>query len=108
MIRKYIKHQEAKEREEEQRQGKMMGYCNMSFEDGSTIMTEYQGAITTVKGKKLSTSKGTGVYFKGTGRYEGIKGEISFNGRYITPYTKDKTKGDAIVEFTGTYTLPKK
>jgi len=55
MIRKYIKHQEAKEREEEQRQGKMMGYCNMSFEDGSTIMTEHQGAITTVKGEKLST-----------------------------------------------------
>jgi hypothetical protein len=36
MIPKYIKHQEAKERREEQRQGKMMGYCNMSFEDGST------------------------------------------------------------------------
>ena len=89
-------------------QGEMMGYCNISFADGSSYMTKYQGTITTAKGKKLSTSKGTGVYFKGTGRYEGIKGKFSLTGRKITPYTKDKTKADMVTEVTGTYTLPKK
>ena len=89
-------------------QGEMMGYCNFSFADGSTYMTKYQGTITTAKGEKLSTSKGTGVFFKGTGRYEGIKGKFSLTGRKITPYTKDKTKSDMVTEVTGTYTLPKK
>ena len=89
-------------------QGEMMGYCNISFADGSTYMTKYQGTITTAKGEKLSTSKGTGVYFKGTGRYEGIKGKFSLTSRKITPYTKDKTKSDMVTEVTGTYTLPKK
>ncbi len=86
--------------------GSYMGYCNITFADGSTYMTNYQGTVTTVKGKKLS--KGTGVYSKGTGRFEGIKGKVSFSGKSVTPYTKDKTKGEAYYEFTGTYTLPKK
>jgi len=86
--------------------GDYKGYCDISFADGSSYMTNYQGTATMVKGKKLS--KGTGVYFKGTGRYEGIKGKFSFTIKSITPYTKDKTKGDSIVEVTGTYTLPSK
>jgi len=52
--------------------------------------------------------KGTGQYINGTGRFEGIKGEVSFNGKYVTPYTKDETKGDAVFDFTSTYTLPEK
>jgi hypothetical protein len=40
--------------------------------------------------------------------YEGIKGKVSFSGKYVTPYTKDKTKGDMVVEVISTYTLPKK
>ena len=87
-------------------QGDFKGYCNISFADGSTYMTNYQGTTTMVKGKKLG--KGTGVYFKGTGRYEGIKGKFSLTSRKITSYTKEKTKSDMVTEVTGTYTLPKK
>jgi len=81
------------------------GYCNISFADGSISMTKFQG---TASGAKPRLIKGTGKYIKGTGRFEGIKGKVSFSGKYVTPYTKDKTKGDVVLEVTSTYTLPKK
>lgn len=86
--------------------GSFKGYSLYTFSDGSTIMSKYQGTTTMSGGKKLI--KGTGKNFKGTGRYEGIKGTVSFSGAYVTPYTKDKTKGDMLIEVTSTYTLPKK
>jgi hypothetical protein len=82
------------------------GYCDISFADGSISMTKFQGTSQVVEGKKII--KGSGKYIKGTGRFEGIKGKVSFTGKYVTPYTKDKTKGDAVLEVTSTYTLPKK
>ena len=82
-------------------------YSQITFKDGSTFTYKLQGATTFASdGTKLINGKGK--YIKGTGRFEGIKGEISLNGRAITPLTKDKTKGDNWVEVTGTYTLPKK
>ena len=85
------------------------GHKQLTFEDGSTIMEEIQGALVLPPGKKLGSYKDCkGKFIKGTGRFEGIKGEYSFTGRRITPYTKDKTKGDNWMEVTGTYTLPKK
>jgi hypothetical protein len=59
-------------------------------------------------GEKLRSLKGEAKYIKGTGRFEGIKGEASFTGKYVAPYTKDKTKGENVVDVTGKYTLPKK
>jgi hypothetical protein len=88
--------------------GSFWGYSDYKFEDGSTIVSKYQGTSWVPSGKKLSSIKGTGEYINGTGRFTGIKGKLSFNGKYITPYTKDETKGDTIVEVTGSYTLPKK
>lgn len=81
------------------------GYANLSFADGSSIISKFTGAAPEVKGKKIV--KGTGDYIKGTGRFEGIKGKLSFSGKYVTPYTKDTTKGDMVLEITSTYTLPK-
>jgi len=87
--------------------GPWEGYTITTFKDGSTFTVKFQGATTSAPdGTKLL--KGKGKYIKGTGRFEGIKGEVSLNGRFITPLTKDKTKGDNWVEVTGTYTLPKK
>jgi len=85
--------------------GTYSGYCDISFADGSISMTKFQG---TVSGAKPRLIKGTGKYIKGTGRFEGIKGKVSFSGKYVAPYTKDKTKGDSVFEVTPTYTLPKK
>jgi hypothetical protein len=81
-------------------------YSQITFKDGSTFTYKLQGAMTIVEGVKLISGKGK--YIKGTGRFEGIKGKLSLTGRYITPITKDKTKGDNWTEVTGTYTLPKK
>ena len=84
------------------------GYSDYLFKDGSTIITEYTGTMWFPPGEKLRTLKGEAKYIKGTGRFEGIKGEASFTGKYVAPYTKDKTKGENVVDVTGKYTLPKK
>jgi hypothetical protein len=85
--------------------GPFRGYSTLSFADGSTSMIRFEGTST---GEKLWSSKGTGEYIKGTGRFEGINGNVTFTNKLLTPYTKDETKGDMIIEATGTYTLPKK
>ena len=89
-------------------QGSYHGYSNFLYKDGSTTMSEYTGKMTLAPGEKLPSLKGEGKYIKGTGRFEGIKGKFSYTGKYVTPYTKDKTKGETVVDVTGTYTLPKK
>ena len=86
------------------------GYGQITFKDGSTIMYSVRGIKTLPPGEKLLNlyKDCKGKYIKGTGRFEGIKGELSFTGREITPYTKDKTKQDNWIEVTATYTLSKK
>ena len=86
-------------------QGPFQGYTTLTAKDGSETMVKYEGALTMPPGEKLATLSGKGEYIKGTGRFQGIKGEVSFSGKYITPYGKD-TKGDQVVNATGTYTLP--
>jgi hypothetical protein len=85
--------------------GSYRGYSALSFVDGSTSMIKFDGTQTA---EKLWSGEGKGEYIKGTGRFEGIKGNISFTNKLLTPYTKDETKGDLIIEATSTYTLPKK
>lgn len=87
--------------------GPYQGYCILTFKDGSTIVIKNKGTLTIPKGGKSPVSEGTGTYVKGTGRFEGIKGNLTFKGHYMTPYSKD-TKGDMITFTTGTYTVPSK
>ena len=89
-------------------EGTFHGYTDYLFKDGSTIISEYTGTMWYPPGEKLHSLKGEGKYIKGTGRFEGIKGELSFTGKYVAPYTKDETKGENVVDVTGTYTLPSK
>jgi hypothetical protein len=86
--------------------GSWSGYSILTFADGSKTFEKFQGTEPEVKGKKII--KGTGDFIKGTGRFEGIKGKSSIAGKYVTPYTKDKTKGDIVVHVISSYTLPKK
>ena len=82
------------------------GYMRITLKD-ATFTQKFKGASSFAPdGERLLKAKGE--YIKGTGRFEGIKGEFSLTGREITPNTKDKTKGDNWMEVTGTYTLPKK
>lgn len=83
------------------------GYTDLTYSDGSKTIINYQLTAGIPAGKKFPTVKGKGDYIKGTGRFEGIKGSISFNGYYITPYGKE-TKGDMVVHVSGSYKLPSK
>jgi len=84
------------------------GYTQLTFKDGSTWALTHQGTLVRPPGEELGLYKIKGELIKGTGRFEGIKGKYSGTGRYITPFTKDETKGDNWMEITATYTLPKK
>jgi hypothetical protein len=85
--------------------GPFHGYTTLTYKDGSTTMLSYD-AIMTKESGNMPTLKGKGDYIKGTGKYEGIKGTVSFTGDYITPYNKE-TKGDIVVNASSSYTLPK-
>jgi len=81
------------------------GYTDLRYMDQSKTVVKYHLTASIPQGKKAPVVKGKGEYIKGTGKFEGIKGGISFMGYYITPYD-DKTKGDMVVKVTGSYTLP--
>ncbi len=88
-------------------QGSHQGYTQYTFKDGSTTVEKYQGTTTIAPGEKLASIKGKGEYIKGTGRFKGIKGNMSYSGKLVTPYGKE-TKGDLVFDTTATYTLPSK
>lgn len=64
----------------------------LKFQDGSTITTRYTG---TVNSEGYATN-GSGKFVEGTGRYKGIKGTVTFDGRISES------------DWIGQYTLPKK
>ncbi len=89
-------------------QGPGLSYHLYTFKDGSTIWTKAQLNSRIPPGEKLSYIEASGEFTKGTGRFEGIKGNWTCRGPYITPYTSDKTKADLIFECSGTRVLPRK
>lgn len=78
---------------------KWQGYCVQTFKDGSTTWMKHQG--TRVKDQ---IAEATFEFIKGTGRFEGIKGQGTITGRWIT-YTEDHG-GYEDLQFTGNYKLP--
>jgi hypothetical protein len=74
---------------------KFQGYCLQTFKDGSTMMMKHQG--TNVKGQIVEASF---QFIKGTGRFEGIKGQGTYTGQDYGSFN--------YLQFTGTYTLPQK
>ena len=90
-------------------EGSFMGYTLTTYEDGSTTLAKVTGTkVFATRGKLRLYKDMKGEFIGGTGRFEGIKGTLSYTGREITPYTKDDTKQDNWIEVTATYTLPKK
>ena len=91
--------------------GPCQGYYMNTYGDGSTTVSKNQFIGTLAPdGKTGLYEDGKGEYIKGTGRFEGIKGSMSFTGKRITPISPGlkETRGDFIVEGTATYTLPRK
>ncbi len=74
---------------------KWQGYCLQTFKDGSTMMMKHQG--TNNKGQIVEARF---ELIRGTGRFEGIKGQGTFTGQDHGSFN--------YLQFTGTYTLPKK
>jgi hypothetical protein len=74
---------------------KYQGYCLQTFKDGSTMMMKHQGTIN--KGQFADASF---EFIKGTGRFEGIKGQGTYTGQNYESFN--------YLQFTGTYTLPQK
>jgi len=82
-------------------------YSKTTFKDGSTTWAKAHATGTRAPGEKLGFIKIKFEYVKGTGRFKGIKGSLSCEGKYVTPHSKE-TKGDLCLECTGTRTLPSK
>lgn len=85
--------------------GTHVGYVKLTFQDGSVIQFKYQGREYRKKGSDLPYIKGAGKFLKGSGRFLGIKGTLSYDGGYVTPYDKDKgLVGDSVVEYDSAFT----
>ncbi|MGC9965843.1 MAG: hypothetical protein ABSE08_10595 [Syntrophobacteraceae bacterium] len=84
------------------------GYWQITFKDGSTTWAKLQHTGSIPVGEKLQFIETKGEFTKGTGRFEGIKGSFACKGPFITPVTPDKTRGDVVLECTGTSILPHK
>jgi hypothetical protein len=87
--------------------GPCEGYSDLTFMDQSKAFSKWKLTVGIPEGKKMPALEGTGSWTKGTGAYEGIEGDFSFSGFYITPYN-EVTKGDQVVKVTGAYKLPPK
>lgn len=88
-------------------EGSFQGYSFVTYEDGSITITKVEGAMKLPPGGRLPISEGKGTYIKGTGRFQGIQGTMSFKSNQIKPYGGEH-KGDAVIEGVSTYTLPAK
>jgi hypothetical protein len=86
--------------------GLFQGYSMITFGDGSTLTTQYEGT-TTPHPSGVSTWGGTVSLVRGTGRFEGIQGTASFTGKRVAPLTPGGS-ADCYTDFVRTYTLPSK
>jgi hypothetical protein len=87
--------------------GTFQSYSLFTFDDGSTTIAKVEGTFEIPPGGKLPVSKGNGKYIKGSGRYKGIQGTYTFNGKQTKPYGGE-FKGDQEIEVIADYKLPKK
>ena len=81
-----------------------ISYNRMTFEDGSTI--DYTGKVHTrpdPNGQGSIFERGTGKIYQGSGKYAGIKGKVTCEGRRFAPLGE---KAQCYIDYTLTYTLP--
>ena len=82
-------------------------HSDLTFMDKSQAFSKYELTVGIPEGKKVPALEGAGSWTNGTGEYEGIEGDFSFSGYYVTPYN-EVTKGDQVTKVSGTYKLPSK
>ena len=83
----------------------MQGYSSLIFEDGSTLLLSWKGPTSQSRDEKFYKYGIAVEYAEGTGRFKGIKGSGTLEGK--APQWDDdyKAKGFTYYEFSGTYTL---
>jgi hypothetical protein len=86
-------------------EGTREGYALITYSDNSTSVFEWKLHFTTSVITQLKTFDGSGEFIKGTGRYAGIKGEVSLVGHEVIPLTGEP-KGGAYFDVIATYTVP--
>jgi hypothetical protein len=87
--------------------GPATNYVKYVFDDGSTMETINRFKATAPDAKTSLWEDGKGEFTKGTGRFAGIKGSLSWTGKRLTGFSKE-TKGEHFCDGTITYTLPPK
>ncbi len=81
--------------------GRYLGYKVITFKDGSTIMSQFEGTNKPNEDGKYVQFEGTFTYTNGTGRFAGIEGSEELKGRnYIA------TGSGGYYDFKGTYSVP--
>jgi len=85
--------------------GMISGHDETIFADGSSWSTKFEGQFS-VGAKGLWVIPHKGEFIKGTGRYEGIQGTLTYTSKQINS-AKDFA-GLAETEGTAIYTLPSK
>ena len=85
--------------------GTIQGYSVLTFEDGSTMTTKYQGTTRPDLSGKGSRWETTWTFIQGTGRWAGIQGGGTQTGRRFVPFG---AAAQAYSDLTGKYTLPPK
>ena len=86
------------------KKGIYKGYSKYTFKDGSEIFFSWTAeGLRTKEG--LPTQQGTGVIQKGTGRFEGIRGQAVFTTTQLKPRTEDPLR-TSIANTMIVYTLP--
>ncbi len=82
--------------------GSNHGY-DVQVSGGDTVFTQWTGAVTTVLSAEktpLTSFRGTWSKNRGTGRYAGIKGSGTYQGRYTSPT-------EYVVEWNGEIIVPR-
>ena len=81
--------------------GTMQGYNQVTFPDGSTITSRFEGKVTGggtgVTG--MASAESTSTYIKGTGKFQGIQGRGTAKAYVLAP-------GQYYSDWDGEYTLP--
>jgi hypothetical protein len=88
--------------------GSFDGEATATFDDGSSFTLAFRGTLVPGPGgKPPGVYAIDGQFLRGTGRFDGIAGQVKATGRLLTPFAGE-TKGDAYYESTAEYTLPRR
>ena len=82
-------------------------YTTYTFLDGSTVTMHRKGKIEATPQGDPSATTWTGDIVNGTGRFQGIKGTVTFSTKIFPPETGE-SGGKTLSEGTLVYTLPGK